>query len=68
MALQMIDAAGGTDADYEALMAPVSLPLIERRDDCLTIGDASKGADVEVKLFEATGKPVYRAVARVPSG
>ena len=35
MALPMIEAAGGSDAAYEELMAPVSLALVDRCDACL---------------------------------
>ena len=66
MALPMIEAAGGTTAAYEELMAPVSLALAERCDACLRIGGPSQGADDEVRRFEAAGKAVYRALADVP--
>ncbi|MBN9087940.1 MAG: DUF1937 family protein [Reyranella sp.] len=66
MALPMIEAAGNTAAAYEELMAPVSLALVERCDTCLRIGGPSRGADDEVDLFEAAGKPVYRALSEVP--
>ena len=66
MALPMIEAAGGTAAAYQELMAPVSLALVERCDACLRIGGPSPGADDEVRRFEAAGKAVYRALADVP--
>lgn len=66
MALPMIEAAGNTAAAYEELMAPLSLALVGRCDACLRIGGPSRGADDEVKLFEAAGKPVYRTLADVP--
>jgi len=66
MALPMVEAAGGTTAAYEELMAPVSLALAERCDACLRIGGPSQGADDEVRRFEAAGKAVYRALADVP--
>ena len=66
MALPMIEAAGGTVAAYQELMAPVSLALVERCDACLRIGGPSQGADDEVRRFEAAGKPVYRAPADLP--
>ena len=66
MALPMVEAAGGTTAAYEELMAPVSLALVERCDACLRIGGPSQGADDEVRRFEAAGKPVYRAPADLP--
>jgi hypothetical protein len=68
MALPMIDAAGGTPDAYSELMVPISLALVERCDGCLRIGGPSLGADDEVKLFEAAGKPVYRSLADVPVG
>ena len=46
-------------------MAPMSLALVARCDACLRIGGASRGADDEVKLFEAAGKPVYRSLAEI---
>jgi len=66
MALPMIEAAGGTAAAYQELMAPVSLALVERCDACLRIGGPSPGADDEVRRFEAAGKPVYRSLADLP--
>ena len=66
MALPMIDAAGGTDAAYEEIMAPVSLALVDRCDACLRIGGPSKGADDEVKRFEAAGRRVFRSLHEVP--
>jgi len=67
MALPMIEAAGGSDAAYEELMAPVSLALVDRCDACLRVGGPSTGADDEVKRFEAAGRPVYRALGDVPA-
>ncbi len=67
MALPMVEAAGGTSAAYEELMAPVSLALVERCDACLRIGGPSRGADDEVKVFEAAGRPVYRDLRDVPA-
>jgi hypothetical protein len=65
MALPMIAAAGGSDADYDEFMAPVSLALVDRCDACLRIGGPSRGADEEVRRFEAAGRPVYRALSDV---
>ena len=67
MALPMIEAAGGTGGAYDEIMAPVSLALVDRCDACLRIGGPSKGADDEVRRFEAAGRPVYRALAEVPA-
>ncbi len=67
MALPMIEAAGDTAADYNELMAPVSLALVERCDACLRIGGPSNGADDEARRFEAAGRPVYRALGEVPA-
>lgn len=66
MALPVIAAAGGTEAAYEEIMAPLSLALVARCDACLRLGGPSRGADDEVKLFEAAGRPVYRTLAEVP--
>jgi hypothetical protein len=66
MALPMIAAAGGSEASYEELMAPVALALVDRCDACLRIGGPSRGADDEVRRFEAAGRPVYRALGEVP--
>jgi len=63
----MIAAAGGSDADYDELMAPVALALVDRCDACLRIGGPSRGADEEVRRFEAAGRPVYRALGDVPA-
>lgn len=67
MALPMIEAAGGTASAYEEIMAPVSLALVDRCDACLRIGGPSKGADDEVKRFEAAGRPVFRSLDEVPN-
>lgn len=67
MALPMIEAAGGSDAAYEELLAPVSLALVDRCDACLRVGGPSSGADDEVRRFEAAGRPVYRALKEVPA-
>ena len=67
MALPMIEAAGGIEAAYDEIMAPVSLALVDRCDACLRIGGPSKGADDEIRRFEADGRPVYRALAEVPA-
>lgn len=66
MALPMIDAAGANDVSYTEIMMPVSLALAERCDACLRIGGVSKGADDEVRRFEAAGKPVFRSLHNVP--
>lgn len=66
MALPMIEAAGATDAAFKEMMMPVSLALAERCDACLRIGSQSKGADEEMRWFEASGRPVYRALEEVP--
>jgi hypothetical protein len=67
MVLPMIEAAGGSDAVYEELMAPLSLALVDRCDACLRVGGPSQGADDEVRRFEAAGRPVYRALGEVPA-
>src|SRR6478735_2349556 len=67
MALPMIEAAGGSAAAYEELMAPLSLALVDRCDACLRVGGPSQGADDEVRRFEAAGRPVYRALGEVPA-
>lgn len=67
MALPMIAAAGGSEAAHEEFLSVVSLALIDRCDACLRIGGPSRGADDEVKRFEAAGRPVYRALEDVPA-
>jgi hypothetical protein len=67
MALPMIDAAGGTGEAYDEIMMPVSLALADRCDACFRVGGPSKGADDEVKRFEAAGRPVYRALNEIPT-
>jgi hypothetical protein len=64
MARPIIDAAGS--ASYDEIMMPLSLALAERCDAVLRIGGASGGADREVDLFVAHGKPVYRTVGEIP--
>jgi len=66
MALPMIEAAGGSETAYQGIMMPVSLALADRCDACLRVGGPSKGADDEVKRFEAAGRPVYRSLVDVP--
>lgn len=66
MALPMVAAAGGTVADYETIMMPVSLALIERCDACLRIGGASKGADDEMQRFRLLGRPIYGSLSEIP--
>lgn len=67
MALPMIEAAGGTALAYEEIMAPVSLALVDRCDASLRIGGPSRGADDEVRRFEAAGRPVFRSLDEVPN-
>ena len=66
MALPMVDAAGGSGADYDAIMTPLSLALVERCDACLRIGGPSRGADEEAHRFEAAGRPIYRSLGEIP--
>jgi len=66
MALPMIEAAGANEAAYHEIMMPVSLALADRCDACLRVGGLSKGADDEVRRFEAAGRPVYRSIREVP--
>lgn len=67
MALPVIAAAGGGTAAFEEVMMPLSLALAARCDACLRVGGPSAGADTEVDRFLASGRPVYRSVAEVPS-
>lgn len=67
MALPVIEAAGGSEADYRGIMMPLSLALAERCDACLRIGGPSKGADGEMERFRAARKPVYRSLEEVPA-
>jgi hypothetical protein len=66
LALPVIAAAGADR--FEAIMMPLSLALAERCDACLRVGGPSKGADAEMDLFRAAGKPVYRDLADIPPG
>ena len=68
MALPMIEAAGGTAAAYQELMAPVSLALVERCDACLRIGGPSAGADGMVELARSLGQQVFYSVEEVLKG
>ncbi len=45
----------------------VSLALAERCDAILMVSH-SAGADAEMRLFEAAGKPVYRELDQIPVG
>ena len=65
--LPLIEAAGGGEAAYGAIIMPMSLALVERCDGCLRIGGESKGADAEVARFRAAGKPVWFAVDQLPA-
>jgi hypothetical protein len=47
-------------------MMPLSLALAGRCDACLRVGGPSAGADQEVALFHAVGKPVYGSLADLP--
>jgi hypothetical protein len=64
MALPVIAVAG--EANFHAIMMPLSLALAERCDACLRIGGASAGADAEAARFAARGLPVYRSLEEVP--
>ncbi|WP_426955888.1 hypothetical protein [Muricoccus radiodurans] len=66
MALPVIEAAGGGEAAFEAVMMPLSLALAERCDGCLRIGGASAGADAEAARFRAAGRPVWHDLSEVP--
>ena len=64
LALPIIEGAG--QDRYEQIMVPLSLSLTERCDAVLRIGGASRGADDELKRFEARGLPVFRSVEEIP--
>lgn len=69
MALPIIEAANADSSDdgaFDAIMMPLSLALADRCDACLRVGGASKGADDEMARFQASGRPVYRALDEVP--
>lgn len=63
LCLPIIEAAGGREAE---IMMPLSLALAGRCDACLRVGGPSAGADQEVALFHAVGKPVYGSLADLP--
>jgi len=65
MALPLIDSAG--PGSFDALMMPISLALTERCDACFRVGGASAGADLEADAFRSAGKPVFTALAQIPS-
>src|SRR5437016_218357 len=65
LALPMIEAAGASS--FDAIMMPMALAAAERCDACLRVGGPSRGADDEVALFRARGKPVYLRVDDVPA-
>jgi hypothetical protein len=62
-ALLLIAVAG--EHAFEKIMMPLSTALIARCDACLRIGGASKGADLEMEMFERAGKPIYRSVDEI---
>jgi hypothetical protein len=66
MALPVIEAAGGSDAAYEAIMMPLSIALADRCDACFRVGGPSRGADDEVRRFKLAGRPVYRDLTEIP--
>jgi hypothetical protein len=65
LALPMIEAAGASS--FDEIMMPIALAAAERCDACLRIGGPSRGADDEVALFRARGKPVYLRLGDVPA-
>src|SRR5690242_11878159 len=65
LALPLIAIAG--EAAYDEIMMPLSLAVAERCDACLRIGGSSIGADREVALFRAAGKPVYLSIEDLPA-
>jgi hypothetical protein len=67
MALPMIEAAGLDDASHE-IRLPLSLALLDRCDACLRIGGESRGSDIEVEAFKASGRPVYSSLSDIPDG
>jgi hypothetical protein len=64
MALPVIAAAG--EAQFAAIMMPLSLALAERCDAVLRIGGPSQGADREVALIRGKGGRVFRDAAEIP--
>ncbi|GAB7126988.1 DUF4406 domain-containing protein [Silvimonas sp. JCM 19000] len=54
------------DAISEQYMYPVAHRLLQRCDAVYRIEGASKGADQDVQLALAWGKPVYHALDEVP--
>jgi hypothetical protein len=66
MALPMIEVAGLDDASHE-IRLPLSLALLDRCDACLRIGGESRGSDIEVEAFKASGRPVYSSLSDIPN-
>jgi hypothetical protein len=69
MALPIIHAAGGREADDEVFRSyqyPVAHRLLECCDAVLRIPGASRGADLDVSRAVQLGLPVYRAVSELP--
>ena len=69
MALPIIHAAGGREADDEPFRAyqyPVAHRLLECCDAVLRIPGESPGADLDVSRAVQLGLPVYRAVSELP--
>jgi hypothetical protein len=65
MALPMIQAAGLDDASHD-IRLPLSLALLEKCDACLRIGGESRGTDIEVEAFKASGRPVFSSLSDIP--
>jgi hypothetical protein len=65
MTVPIIEAAGLDDASHD-IRLPFSLALLERCDACLRIGGESRGSDIEVEAFEASGRPVFSSLSDIP--
>jgi hypothetical protein len=66
MALPMIEVAGLDDASHE-IRLPLSLALLDRCDACLRVGGESRGSDIEVEAFKASGRPIYSSLNDIPN-
>jgi hypothetical protein len=68
MALPLIETAGSAhigDAAWDGIFHPLAERLARRCDACLRLGGASAGADRMVAIFEALGRPVFRAIEEI---
>ena len=50
-----------------AKLLTLSLALLDRCDACLRVGGESRGSDIEVEAFKASGRPIYSSLNDIPN-